>query len=113
MSTAFIPQGLLVRYLESLPNKKQELSTLFGAYLSQHNEDTAADLRSALHRLAGSTAMYGFDSLSETIRSALRIIDNALESGSLPSAQLLTQAQAIIDQSWGQAAQEARQALTE
>lgn len=113
MSTAFIPQGLLVRYLESLPDKKQELNTLFGAYLNQRDEDSAGNLRSALHRLAGSTGMYGFDGLSKTIRSALRIIDGALENGNLPSAELLAQAHATIDQSWGQAAQEARQALTE
>lgn len=113
MSAAFIPQGLLIRYLESLPEKKQELNTLFEAYRAQPDEDGASDLRSALHRLAGSTAMYGFDGLSNTIRSALRVIDGALESGVLPSAELLLQAQNNIDQSWGQAAQEARQSLNE
>jgi len=113
MSTAFIPQGLLVRYLESLPEKKQELNALFGAYLNRPDEDSASDLRSALHRLAGSTAMYGFDGLSESIRSALRVIDGALENGSLPSSELLAQSQTSIDQSWGKAAQEARLALTE
>ena len=112
MSAAFIPQGLLIRYLESLPEKKQELNSLFEAHLAQPNEDSASDLRSALHRLAGSTAMYGFDGLSNTIRSALRVIDGALENGSLPSPELLIQAQSQIDQSWGQAAQEARQSLS-
>ncbi len=113
MSAAFIPPGLLMRYLESLPEKKEELNGLFESFLSQPNEDAAGDLRSALHRLAGSTAMYGFDGLSNTIRSALRVIDGALENGSLPNAELLVQAQAQIEQSWGQAAQEARQSLAE
>lgn len=113
MSAAFIPQGLLIRYLDSLPEKKQELDTLFESFLRNVNEDAARDLRSAMHRLAGSTAMYGLDGLSNTIRAALRVVDSALENGSLPNSELLGQARLQIDQSWSVAAQEARQSIAE
>lgn len=73
-------QRLVQKYLGSLEDKKQTLETLYhSAVNSTAGHD---DLYQALHKLAGSAGMYGFDQISE---SASQLLDD-LDSESLPGA---------------------------
>lgn len=74
-----IPPELMARYLASLPEKGRQLQESWEAWRSSPGPVPLAHLREVLHRLAGSTLMYGFDSLGRILRVPLRLADQLLD----------------------------------
>ena len=80
-----LKQQLLRRYLDSLPAKRAELDE---AWQAARSEQTAAQglaqMKSLVHRLAGSAGSYGLDGLNE----AAQALNKALADIGSPAGQL-------------------------
>ena len=64
-----------------------EKAEVFGQYLDkivesdETNAELLNELREDLHKLAGSTGMYGYDDLAKMSREAMNLIDSSDEFG--------------------------------
>lgn len=63
-------QAIRERYKISLPEKAELIAELLEE-LTQSNLDAFANSHSALHKLAGSSGMYGYDDIAELCRNAM------------------------------------------
>lgn len=74
-----IPEALMVRYVQSIPEKISEIERLTALQYRQVVRDkTSADclaLRNYIHKLAGSGGAYGFSDITNTARASLKVLD--------------------------------------
>ena len=82
MSTSESPQvaAIRARYQTSLMEKSQLIDNHAKA-VNKANSEAAMqaathELREDLHKLAGSSGMYGYTDISEVCRKAMRVVDN-------------------------------------
>ena len=95
-------QAIRARYKTSLP-EKAELVAQFTSELSQDDSGNASEtlelFRSELHKLAGSSGMYGYHNICDVCRHAMSAIDNNdLEELKSTAARL---SELLIDRSKG------------
>ena len=67
------------RYLASLPDKRAQLQTHWNDFEQRPDPSSLQGVRDVLHRLAGSSVMYGFDALGAELRSAMHLADRLLD----------------------------------
>ena len=77
-------QALKERYKSSFPNKVAEINDCINVIQSNHiAPDDVTKLRDLLHKIAGSSGMYGYSEISTTSRSAMRIAESFDDSSEL------------------------------
>ncbi len=95
MSKQDSPQvrAIRARYQQSFSDKASELGALQSALLEGRGENPESELNEYLHKLAGSSGMYGYSDLSQVCREAMA----AIESGNDTNlARSLEQVQALL-----------------
>ena len=89
-------KALKERYKASFPEKIELLNEQLLSLSTQASEKSGfVEVRESLHKLAGSSGMYGYDDISLSCRNAMSIIDEAdtvgLSSGLKEVIRLLEQ----------------------
>ena len=74
-----IPPALMQRYLASLPEKRAQVLAAWDGFVREPSPTQLQCLREVLHRLAGSSVMYGFDALGGELRAAMNLADDVLD----------------------------------
>ena len=68
-------QQLKDDYKDSLLNKSEYLNSLIVAYSEQGDQTTSIEIQEFLHKLAGSSGMYGYQNISELARNTMQQLD--------------------------------------
>jgi len=89
-------KGLRREYLRDAPAKVAEARALLSR-LEAGDAVALAELRRALHKLAGSGGSYGFEAVSSASRTGERIAKAALESQRAATPQDVAALKAVID----------------
>ena len=95
-----VPAPLTQRYLASLPEKEAQLRSLWQAYSSDRSAERLSDLRSLLHKFAGSTSMYGLTDLGQDLRIPLRAADALLDRNDASAGDTLDEGMGVVLQSF-------------
>ncbi len=95
-----VPAALMQRYLSSLPEKEAQLRSLWESFLAEPSSERLSDLRSLLHRLAGSTSMYGLEGLGQELRQPLRAADAILDSNDESAHDALSNGMKAVFERW-------------
>ena len=70
-------QALKERYKSSFPEKIAEITDCLNAVQSSESStDDVVELRNLLHKISGSSGMYGYSEISTTSRSAMRVAES-------------------------------------
>ncbi len=70
--------AIRARYQKSFAEKLQQLKVLEANYQKSQKQDALDELKEYLHKLAGSSGMYGYDDLSHACRAAMAAIDEGM-----------------------------------
>lgn len=73
-------------YAEKLPAKVQECRGQFAAVREAWQETGAREIRSEIHRLAGSGGTFGFKVVTTTARAIEQLLDQAIDGAREPLA---------------------------
>lgn len=95
-----VPAPLMQRYMASLPEKEAQLRLLWQAYSNERSAERLSDLRSLLHKFAGSTSMYGLVDLGQDLRIPLRAADALLDRDDTSAGETLNEGMAVVLQSF-------------
>jgi hypothetical protein len=107
-----VPAALMQRYMASLPEKEAQLRVLWQAYSSDRSTERLSDLRSLLHKFAGSTSMYGLIDLGQDLRIPLRAADALLDRNDASAGKALDEGMGVVLQSFGRVNREAMASAT-
>ena len=77
MNTTNSPQVIAIRarYQSSLPEKSEMLAAHERVLETSQDEQTLKELKDDLHKLAGSSGMYGYHDISGLCRKAMYVIE--------------------------------------
>ena len=100
MSSAFDLQARLAKlkqnYINSMPERAKALEAAAEPLAHAWNSETAVQLRTLAHQLAGSGGSYGFYDLTELARALEIRLYELAEQPSLPNSSALAEIQARV-----------------
>ncbi len=96
------------RYLASLPEKEAQLRLLWQNFVGDPSNEHLSELRSLLHRLAGSTSMYGLEGLGQELRQPLRAADAILDSHDESARDALSDGMKAVFERWDAVSRDAQ-----
>jgi hypothetical protein len=112
-SQSGVPTALMQRYLASLPEKEAQLRALWQAFLADPGSEQLSELRSLLHRYAGSTSMYGLESLGRDLRTPLRAADAILDSNDESARKTLIDGMSAVFERWSAVSRDAESQINQ